>query len=272
MFDLTNKVIVITGGAGLLGREHALAVAQQGATPVLLDVNDARLGSAKAEIESETGTRVDIYNVDISDETKLRLCCESIVNSRGRIDALINNAANNPKMEDGNNEKQFSRLENFSIENWNDDIRVGLTGAFLCARYFGTEISRNPNGGTIINISSDLGLVGPDQRLYRKDGIDEDAQPVKPVTYSVIKAGLIGLTRYLATYWPQQNVRCNALCPGGIFNGQADDFVEDLIDRIPMHRMATIRDYRSAIVFMLADESAYMNGAVLAVDGGRTAW
>ena len=152
---------------------------------------------------------------------------------------MVNNAANNPKVEESA-EVNFSRLENFPIDIWNDDINVGLTGSFLCAKYYGYQISKNPNGGSIVNISSDLGLVAPDQRLYSKHGLNETQQPVKPVTYSVVKTGLIGLTRYLATYWAEKNVRCNAMCLGGVENEQPDDFLRKVSSKIPMNRLAKV--------------------------------
>ena len=184
---------------------------------------------------------------------------------------MVNNAANNPKVEDSKS-VNFSRLENFPLNIWNDDIAVGLTGAFLCAKHYGYEISQNKNGGSIVNISSDLGLIAPDQRLYAKDGTDENLQNVKPVTYSVVKAGLIGLTRYLATYWADKNVRCNAMCPGGVENGQPNDFLKEVNKRIPMGRMANASEYQGTLLWMLSDASSYLNGAIVPVEGGRTVW
>ena len=184
---------------------------------------------------------------------------------------MVNNAANNPKVEDSN-EVNFSRLENFPLDIWHDDISVGLTGAFLCAKHYGFAISKNPNGGSIVNISSDLGLIAPDQRLYSKTGVNESLQNVKPVTYSVVKTGLIGLTRYLATYWPDKNVRCNAMCPGGVENGQPKEFLKEVSARIPMARMANAGEYQGTLIWMLSDASSYLNGAVIPVDGGRTTW
>ena len=122
-----------------------------------------------------------------------------------------------------------------------------------------------------LNISSDLGVIAPDQRLYRQPGILEQQQPVKPVTYSVVKTGLIGLTRYLSTYWPTK-VRCNALCPGGVEAGQPEEFLKELQTRIPLGRMARVDEYQGAIVFLLSDASDYMNGAVIPMEGGRSVW
>ena len=155
------------------------------------------------------------------------------------------------------------------MEVWNQDIAVGLTGAFLCARTFG-EVMAQKGKGVILNIASDLALISPDQRLYRKSGLPEQAQSVKPVTYSVVKSGLIGLTRYLATYWADRGVRCNALSPGGIYVDQEEDFVQRLSQLIPVGRMATKDEYKAAVAFLVSDASSYMNGANLVIDGGRT--
>ena len=127
-------------------------------------------------------------------------------------------------------------------------------------------------GGSIVNISSDLGLIAPDQRLYTKSNLNEKDQPVKPITYSVVKTGLLGLTRYLATYWAENNVRCNAICPGGVENGQSETFINNVSSRIPMGRLAKPNEYQGTLVWMLSSASSYLNGAVVPVDGGRTAW
>ena len=142
----------------------------------------------------------------------------------------------------------------------------------MCAKKYGYLISKNPNGGSIINISSDLGIIAPDQRLYEEKGISSELQPVKPVSYSVVKSGIIGLTRYLATYWAEKNVRCNAMCPGGIDNNQSDDFLKEVAKRIPMNRLANPEEYQSTLVWMLSDSTSYLNGAIISIDGGRTAW
>ena len=142
----------------------------------------------------------------------------------------------------------------------------------MCSKYFGFAISNNPYGGAIINISSDLGIIAPDQRLYKKKGIPSSEQPVKPVTYSVTKAGLIGLTRYLATYWADRGVRANLIAPGGVYIDQDKHFVRQLSKLIPLGRMAHQDEYKAAVAFLVSDASSYMNGAVLSVDGGRTSW
>jgi len=271
MFRLDGKVIVITGAAGLLGRRHAEAISAYGGTLILLDIHEAPVIQLAKELTDKYSVPAVGMSVDITNEEMIENNCQQIIKKFGKIDGLVNNAANNPKVEESS-EKNFSRLENFPLDIWNQDVAVGLTGAFLCAKHYGTQIALNSDGGTIINISSDLGLMAPDQRLYKNEGIAEEKQPVKPVTYSVVKTGLIGLTRYLATYWADKNVRCNAICPGGVENGQPADFLDKVSTRIPMGRLAQPDEYQSTLIWMLSDASSYLNGAIIAVDGGRTAW
>ncbi len=271
LFSLDGKVIVITGAAGLLGSKHAEAVACYGGIPILLDLHQKNVDNLANKLNTKYNINTVGFAVDITNEDEVKVNSKLLVKNYGKIDGLVNNAANNPKVEIGN-KKNFSRLENFSIDVWNNDMNVGLTGSFLCAKHYGYQISKNINGGSIVNISSDLGLIAPDQRLYAEKGLSDELQPVKPVTYSVIKAGLIGLTRYLSTYWIDENVRCNAICPGGVENGQSEDFLNEVILRIPMNRLAKTDEYQGTLIWMLSDASSYLNGAIVPVDGGRTAW
>lgn len=266
-FDLSGKLAVITGGSGLLGREHAIALAGCGATPVLLDISEERLDDAVSEVLEATGVVARGLVCDITDEQAVLRAKEAI---GAPVSILVNNAANNPKVE-GRADKPWSRLENFPVDVWNLDIAVGLTGAFLCSRVFGADMAAH-GSGVILNIASDLALIGPDQRIYRQDGLPPEKQPVKPVTYSVVKAGLVGLTRYLATYWAAKGVRCNALCPGGVENNQDPAFVAKLTSLIPLGRMARRDEYRAAVAFLCSDASSYLTGAVIPMEGGRTAW
>ncbi len=270
IFTLKDKVIVITGAAGLLGRMHAEAVASNGGIPILLDINVSGLKDFSDFLKSKYHADTEFVEVDITDEIAVRNTADNISKNFLRIDGLINNAANNPTMK--SSVKNISRLENFPLDQWNNDINVGLTGAFLCSKYFGQKIADNENGGSIINISSDLGLIAPDQNLYKDKDKSREEQNVKPVTYSVVKTGIIGLTRYLATYWPDHGVRCNALCPGGVENNQSDDFINRVSKKIPLGRMARSDEFQGTIIWMLSDASSYLNGAVISVDGGRTAW
>jgi len=271
LFRLDNKIIVITGATGLLGRKHAEAVACYGGTPVLIDLSQKEINVLADELNEKYKVESLGFSVDITNEQDIQDNVKSIMDKFCRIDGLVNNAANNPKVEDSK-DVNFSRLENFPLEIWNADVAVGLTGSFLCAKHYGVAISQNSNGGSIVNISSDLGLIAPDQRLYAKDNIDDNKQNVKPVTYSVVKTGLIGLTRYLATYWADKNVRCNAMCPGGVENGQPEEFLQEVNSRIPMGRMANSNEYQGTLLWMLSDASSYLNGAIVPVEGGRTVW
>jgi NAD(P)-dependent dehydrogenase (short-subunit alcohol dehydrogenase family) len=217
-------------------------------------------------------TGVDAMGI-VADITKLddvESVLTQVLSCFGRVDILINNAANNPRVEDPG-ALTWTRLESFPMAVWDADLAVGLTGAFLCSRVFGAEMARRKKG-VIINIASDLALIAPDQRLYRDPSLPADQQPVKPVTYSVVKSALLGLTHYLATYWADRGVRCNAISPGGVFNGQPEAFVQKLSQLIPMGRMAGVDEYQGAILFLCSDASAYMNGANLVIDGGRTCW
>jgi NAD(P)-dependent dehydrogenase (short-subunit alcohol dehydrogenase family) len=197
LFDLTDRVIVITGGAGLLGQRHAEAVAEAGGIPVLADSRADHLEAGGPAFADRFGPQAAVIGVDITDPKSVEALLEWVLNRFGRVDVLINNAANNPKVETGS-DVEFSRVESMTLEQWQADVAVGLTGAFLCSRAIGGEMAKRGKG-VIVNVASDLALIGPDQRLYRQAGLPDELQPVKPVTYSVVKAGLIGLTRYLAT-------------------------------------------------------------------------
>lgn len=270
LFTLAGRVAVVTGGAGLLGHHHGAILAAAGAHVVLLDLSATRPVDRAAEIAAAHGIECLGLATDITNERSVSDARGQIMSRFGRIDILINNAANNPKVEDAGG-PTWSRLENLPLDVWESDIRVGLTGAFLCSRVFGAEMAKR-KAGVIINVASDLALIAPDQRLYRVEGIPEDEQPVKPVTYSVVKSALLGLTRYLATYWSGANIRVNAISPGGVSNGQPEVFLSRLKSLIPMERMANRDEYEGAILFLCSDASSYMTGANLVVDGGRTCW
>lgn len=271
-FRLDDKVTVITGGAGLLGTKHAEAVLDAGGKAVLLDISETALEA----VTDRLGEKYGIDNVmgmtaDITSRSNIEKVRDAILSEYKSVDGLINNAANNPKMEGNSANMGAIQFENFPIKMWLDDIAVGLTGAFLCSQVFG-EVMAKQHNGVILNISSDLGIIAPDQRIYRKAGLKEEEQTVKPVTYSVIKHGLIGLTKYLATYYAEKGIRCNALCPAGVYNGQNDEFLTKLTNLIPMGRMADVEEYKSTILYMLSDASSYMTGSTVIVDGGRTCW
>lgn len=266
-FKLTNKVAIITGGAGLLGIKHAEAIAEAGGIPILVDIDNAKLKSSSDTLKN---LKHEIYPCDVTNKEQLTNLLSWIIEKFGRLDILINNAAINPKVE-GNNTLEQSRLENYLMENYQKEVDVGLTSALLAVQIFGTYMAKN-NNGVILNIASDLALIAPNQTLYRKEGVADKAQPVKPVTYSIIKHGLIGLTKYVATYWANKGIRCNALAPGGVENGQNEIFLNKIKELIPMNRMAQTDEYKAAVVFLVSEASSYMTGSVITIDGGRTCW
>lgn len=272
-FNLTGKTALITGAAGLLGREHAVALLESGASVVLTDVSESALAEICGVLSRDAdSSRILTHVMDVSSPNEIQSVAKELASTGFRVDILVNNAAIDPKVEGEQGVLETSRLENFPVEQWDLQIAVGLTGAFLCSQVFGSAMAADGKGGVILNIASDLSVFSPDQRIYRKSGIADDMQPVKPVTYSVIKAGLVGLTRYLATYWANDCVRCNALSPGGVFNGQGEEFVQRLTSLIPLGRMAQRDEYRAAVQFLCSDASAYMNGQNIVMDGGRSVW
>jgi NAD(P)-dependent dehydrogenase (short-subunit alcohol dehydrogenase family) len=276
--DFKGRVAIVTGAGAGLGRIHAIELAKRGAKVVVNDLGSSVDGSggssaaAQAVVEEikKAGGEAIANGASVSDKKGAESIVQDAVKAFGTVDILINNAARNPKVEptDG---PEWSRLESFPVDLWDADLAVGLTGAFLCSQVLGTEMARRGKG-VIVNIASDLAIIGPDQRLYRQEGLPEEQQPVKPVTYSVVKAGLVGLTRYLATYWADRGVRVNAISPGGVFAGQPEEFLSRLHALIPLGRMANVDEYQGAILFLCSDASSYMTGTNLVVDGGRTTW
>ena len=266
-FDLTGKRALITGAGGLLGLQHALALAEIGADVVLADIAPERAQSAVAELtRTDTSARATAVELDVRSLEAIREVAAGV----GRIDILVNNAAIDAKVTASPGVANGTRLEVFSIDQWRLELDVGLTGAMLCAQVFGAAMAARRDG-VILNIASDLSVIAPDQRLYRRADItNEMEQPVKPVTYSVIKHGLVGLTKYLAGYWAASGVRVNALSPGGVFNGQGDEFVSRLTALIPQGRMARREEYRAVVQFLCSDASAYMTGQNVVMDGGRS--
>jgi len=269
IFNLKKGFYIVTGGLGLLGKKHCEAISEYGGTPVIFDIDPTNFESFKKEFQENSRIEPIFIQTDITDEISIKESMNLLLKEDICIRGLINNAARNPSVS-SDGLKQSNRLEKFDINEWEKDIKVGLTGAFLCTKIIGSNMNSN-KGGSIINISSDLGLIAPNQNLYKKDNLNDNEQFVKPISYSVVKSGLIGMTRYTSTYWPLK-VRCNCLCPGGIYTNQPQNFLNKISKLIPMQRMANINEYKGSIIFLLSEASSYMNGSIISNDGGRTVW
>tara|TARA_Y100001978_G_scaffold74466_1_gene66740 strand:+ start:19236 stop:20057 length:822 start_codon:yes stop_codon:yes gene_type:complete len=271
LYDLKSRNYLITGGAGLLGYQHARGILQNNGNPILLDISDSMLSKTKKKLEDEYSSEVRTYLCDITIENNVQNLYEYFLTNNFQIHGLINNAAINPKVNSTIKSDELTRLESFPLNQWNDELDVGLTGSFLCSKYFCSLMLKTNSQGVVLNISSDLGIIAPNQSLYEINGLKKNEQPVKPITYSVIKSGIIGLSKYLSTYFNGE-IRSNVICPGGVENNQNKDFIEKVEKLIPYGRMAKKDEFIGTVVFLLSDASAYINGAVIPVDGGRTAW
>jgi len=266
---LLGKNAIITGGAGLLGPRHGLALARAGANVTLVDIDKENLILAKKKILAiDKNLNIEIYTLDITKIDDVEKFEKNFSLMNDYFSILINNAAVNPKMKslDG---KVSGRIEDYDLEEWNKEINVGLTGAFICSRVFGAKMALKKYG-VIVNISSDLAVRAPDQRVYSPTESFDDIKSFKPIGYSVVKTALIGMTRYLAEYWGHKNVRVNALLPGGVFNNQPKELVENVKKRTLIGRWANIDEYEDAIVFLSSDSSSYMTGQAIVMDGGRS--
>jgi NAD(P)-dependent dehydrogenase (short-subunit alcohol dehydrogenase family) len=255
--DLKNKVVIITGGLGFLGLQHIDAFHKCGSKIIVLDKNENK----KTIYDLQKKFKFKFYKTDITNEKKIKAVSKKIYKDFKKIDVLINNAANNyfPK-------KLIKINDGFNIKNCNLDIEVGLIGSIICTKIFGSLMSLQKSGGNIINISSDLGIISPDQRIYK--GLNF----IKPVSYSIVKHGIIGLTKYTSTYWSNKNIRCNALALGGMYNNQDKKFVQKIKKLIPLNRMAKKNEYQGCLLFLSSNSSSYMTGSTLVIDGGRHVW
>ena len=272
-FSMIGRTTLITGSAGLLGRQHAAALLEIGASVVLTDIDVNGLGMVRDELMDSFGNAgigIRTMRMDVTDLESIREVADELGHEGVRVHALVNNAALDPKVGE-ESLIEGSRLETFPLQRWDAELAVGLTGAFLCSQVFGTRMAAE-GGGVILNIASDLSVLAPDQRIYRPLGTTDGDPPVKPVSYSVIKAGLVGLTRYLATYWPDAGVRANALSPGGVQTDQSVEFVKAISALVPLGRMAAPDEYRSAVQFLCSDASVFLTGQNIVMDGGRSVW
>lgn len=268
LFDLTNKTALITGGGGLLGPKHAEAIIEFGGNVILCDIDEKNVAEKTNQLNQKYNRSCASYHIaDVCDKESI----EEMVNSIGKVDILINNAAKDPKVKKDGSINTETRFETMSLDYWKDGLDAIINGTFICTQIVCNKMLQS-GGGVVINIASDLSVIAPDQRIYRKEGLSENNQPVKPITYSAAKYAVVGMTKYLAVYFAQRNIRVNCLSPTGVFNDHPEDFVKKLSNIIPMGRMADIDEYKAAIVFLASNASSYMTGHNLIIDGGKSIW
>ena len=258
-FRLDGKVVVLTGAAGVVGTEVVLALVGAGARVCAVDRNLAllrqRLGPEHASLLH--------CAADVASREALQKARRKLESKWGAADALLNNAVTRSR-------SYFEPFETFPVEEWNEVMAVNLTGSMLAAQVFGGAMAER-GAGSIVNMLSVYALVGPDQRLY--EGSMHLGQPLSsPAVYGASKAGLWGLTRYLATYWGERGVRVNAVTVGAVFNGQDEEFVRKYSREVPLGRMAQASDVANAMRYLVSDAAKHVTGHNLVVDGGWTAW
>lgn len=265
LFNLKDRVAVVTGAAGILGKEHCKALSEAGASVIAVDLYTNQIEN----FASGLGNNSSVFQADITKQTSIKDLRKFLLKEYKKIDILVNNAAINDTFERKADIVEESMFENFSLTSWNASLNVNVTGVFLCCQILGSEMSARKHG-SIINIASTYGMVAPDQSLY----VDSSGKRhfYKTPAYPVTKAAVLSFTRFLAAYWGEKGVRVNSLTPGGVENFQSDFFVQNYSNKTPLHRMAKPYDYKGALVFLASDASAYMTGANLVVDGGFTIW
>ena len=267
LFDLSGKVAIVTGGLGILGSAFCRALAEFGAHVVVVDLDPAAARAAAAEHESASGRRCLGVGCDVAEEEAVARMVAGTLEAFGRVDILLNNAASKT----GDLQAFFAPPEDYALQAWRETMAVNLDGMFLVARSVGKRMIEQAAGGSIIQTSSIYGMLGADRRIY--EGSHYLGQQIStPPVYAASKAGVIGLTRYLATDWARHGIRVNALVPGGVRSGQNDAFVERYSARVPLGRMAQVADLVGPVLFLASDASSYMTGQCLVVDGGLSAW
>jgi NAD(P)-dependent dehydrogenase (short-subunit alcohol dehydrogenase family) len=271
LFDLSGRVAVITGGAGMLGLVYAEAIGEAGGTPVLADLRHEAIDEGVMRL-AEAGIEALGVPVEVSDQASVERMVGEVVEKLGRIDILVNNAALTVKVGSETMEGYFAPFERYPLHLWQRALDVNLTGTYLCTQAVG-RVMLEQRRGVIVNIAAVYGMVSPDHRIY--EGIENQygGDPFNtPIAYSSTKSALLNFTRYLATYWADKGIRVNSFSPGAVYDEHDETFVRNLTHRIPLGRMADRDEYKGVILFLVSDASSYMTGANLVVDGGWTSW
>jgi NAD(P)-dependent dehydrogenase (short-subunit alcohol dehydrogenase family) len=266
-FKMQGKVALVTGGVGLLGKEFCRTLAEAGAAVVIADLNEIAAIEVADELK-QSGHQALPVGVNVTDPASVTDMVAKTLKAYGRLDVLVCSAALDPKFDEQHTGQHRNTFEDYPLDMWKLALDVNLTGLFLCAQA-AVKPMLIQEQGVIINICSTYGLVGPDQRIYQRP---DRPQQYKPIYYSVTKAGVLGLTRYLATYYAGTKIRANALTPGGVYNNHDEIFLKNYTARAVLGRMADHDELNGALLFLASDASTYMTGSNLVVDGGWTAW
>jgi NAD(P)-dependent dehydrogenase (short-subunit alcohol dehydrogenase family) len=267
IFDLTGKTAIVTGGAGVLGKHFCIALSNFGANVAVVDLYEDSLNKVITEIKKNSKSTIKGFVCDITNKESVDLMVSAVLEEFGKIDILHNNAAG--KSDDLS--KFFEKFEYYELSQWNKIMDVNVNGMFLVAQAVGSSMVNNNVKGSIIQTSSIYGIMGPDQRIY--DGSDYLGHQINtPAVYSTSKAAVIGLTKYLATYWANKGIRVNTLTPGGVESGQNDQFKHNYSLRVPLGRMASTDEMVGALIFLASDASSYITGQNIVIDGGLSAW
>ena len=266
LFSLSGKVVVVTGGAGLLGQVFCQAFIDAGADIAIVDSDKDALKEATTKIAKTANQKVLAVGCDISSPESVVTMVVQVVEQLGRIDVLVNNAAS----KGSNLDAFFQPFENYSLQTWREVMSVNIDGLFLVAQAVGNQMKKQ-GGGSIIQTSSIYGVVAPDQRIY--EGSEYNGRAINtPAVYSASKAAVLGLTGYLSTYWASSKIRVNSLTPGGISSGQNTEFTKKYSNRVPLGRMGEASELVGALIFLASDASSYVTGQNVIVDGGLSAW
>jgi NAD(P)-dependent dehydrogenase (short-subunit alcohol dehydrogenase family) len=271
-FDLKNKVAIITGGGGFLGVQFAESIAEMGGKPILIDVNQESLNNASDRLVNAGFSDFSTYIADLTDENSIIDLKDQLLNDCKSLDILINSAAlTHSGME--NSDNFFNSFEETDSNVWEAGINVNLTSLQLICKVLGSKMVELGNGGSIINIASDVGVISPNPNIYESDDLGYDGVDFNsPAFYAVSKAGVIHLTKFLAVHWAKNNVRVNCISPAGVYKNQDPGFIKKLTEQIPMGRMALPNEFKGAIIFLASNASSFITGHNLLIDGGRTIW
>ena len=267
LFDLTGKTAIVTGGAGILGKHFCAGLVESGAKVAIVDLDEEKAVGLAKELSLRYKGQVIGIGCDASNPASVRTMVDDVIATFGEINILHNNAAG----KSDNLDAFFAPFEEYSLDQWRNIMSVNLDGMFLVAQAVGKKMVSQGKGGSIVQTASIYGVLSPDHRIY-EGSFYLNRQINTPAVYTASKAGVIGLTKYLATYWADNGIRVNTLTPGGTESGQNDEFKRRYSSRIPMNRMADAHEMVGALLYLASDASSYVTGQNIIVDGGLSAW